>query len=46
MTNTIGIFEQVECTIDNTFNVRDLILQELVEIIVVCYVCIKGKGVP
>jgi hypothetical protein len=32
------IFEQVECTIDNAFNLRDLILQELVKIIVVCYI--------
>jgi len=24
------IFEQVECTIDNAFNLRDLVLQELV----------------
>jgi hypothetical protein len=29
------IFEQVECTIDNAFNLRDLVLQELVKIIVV-----------
>jgi len=26
--------EQVECTVDNTFNLRDLVLQELVKIIV------------
>jgi len=26
------IFEQVECTIDNAFNLQDLILQELVKI--------------
>jgi hypothetical protein len=31
-------FEQVECTIDNAFNLRDLVLQELVKIIVVGYV--------
>ena len=31
------IFEQVECTIDNAFDLRDLVLQELVKIIVVCY---------
>ena len=31
------IFEQVKCTIDNVFNLRDLVLQELVKIIVVCY---------
>jgi hypothetical protein len=31
------IFEQVECTIDTAFNLRDLVLQELVKIIVVCY---------
>jgi len=30
------IFEQVDCTIDNAFNLRDLVLQELVKIIVVC----------
>jgi len=35
------IFEQVECTIDNAFNLRDLVPQELVKIIVVC--CIKLK---
>ena len=29
------IFEQVECTIDNAFNLRDLILQELIKIIVI-----------
>jgi len=27
----------VECTIDNAFNLRNLVLQELVKIIVVCY---------
>ena len=27
------IFIQVECTIDNAFNLRDLLLQELVKII-------------
>jgi hypothetical protein len=32
------IFEQVECTIDNATNLRDLVLQELVKIIVVCYI--------
>jgi len=32
------IFEQVECTIDNAFSLRDLVLQELVKIIVVCYI--------
>jgi len=32
------IFEQVECTIDNAFNLRDLVLQELVKIIVACYI--------
>ena len=30
------IFEKVECTIDNAFNLQDLVLQELVKIIVVC----------
>jgi len=33
------IFEQVECTIDKASNLRDLILQELVNKILVC--CIK-----
>jgi hypothetical protein len=28
----------MECTIDNVFNLRDLALQELVKIIVVCYI--------
>jgi hypothetical protein len=32
------IFEQVECTIDNAFNLQALMLQELVKIIVVCYI--------
>ena len=32
------IFEQVECTIDNAFNLPDLILQELVKIVVLCYI--------
>jgi len=32
------IFEQVECAIDNAFNLRDLILHELVKIIAVCYI--------
>jgi hypothetical protein len=32
------IFEQLECTVDNAFNLRDLVLQELVKIIVVCYI--------
>ena len=32
------IFEQVECTVDNAFNLRDLVLQELVKIIMVCYI--------
>jgi len=38
--NTIfrPIFEQVECRIDNAFNLRDLVLQELVKIIVICYI--------
>jgi len=30
----------VECTVDNVFNLRYLVLQELVKIIVVC--CIKN----
>jgi hypothetical protein len=32
------IFEQVQCTIDNAFNLRDLVLQELVRITVVYYI--------
>jgi len=32
------IFEKVECTIDNAFNLRDLVLQELVKIIAVRYI--------
>jgi len=32
------IFEHVECTIDNAFNVRDLMLQELVKTVVLCYI--------
>jgi len=32
------IFEQVQRTIDNAFNLRDLALQELVNIIVIRYV--------
>jgi hypothetical protein len=32
------IFEQVKCTVDNAFNLRDLVLQELVKIILVCYI--------
>jgi len=32
------IFEEVECTIDNALNLRDIILQELVKTIVVFYV--------
>jgi hypothetical protein len=41
------VFEQVECTIDNAFNLRDLVLQELVKISVVCHikdVRLKFKG--
>jgi len=30
----------MECTIDNAFSLRDLVLQELVKIVVVC--CIKN----
>ena len=33
------IFEEVECTVDNAFNLRDIVLKELVKIIVLC--CIK-----
>jgi len=36
------IFEQVECTVDNAFNLRDIVLQELVKIIVVCYIYKKN----
>jgi hypothetical protein len=32
------IYEQMECTINTAFNVGDLVLQELVKIIVVCYI--------
>jgi len=32
------IFEQMQCTIDSAFNLRDLVLQELVKITVVCYI--------
>ena len=32
------IFHYVDCTIDNAFNLRDLLLQQLVKITVVCYV--------
>jgi len=32
------IFEQVECTIDNAFNLRDLVLQELFKINVACFI--------
>ena len=31
-------FEYVECTTDNAFNLRDLVLQELVKMIAVCYI--------
>jgi len=32
------IFEKVECRIDNALNLRDLVLQEFVKIIAVCYI--------
>jgi hypothetical protein len=32
------IFEQVECAIGNDFNLRDLVLQEFVKIIMVFYI--------
>jgi hypothetical protein len=32
------IFEMVECTIDNAFNLWYLVLWEFVKIIVVCYI--------
>jgi hypothetical protein len=32
------VFRQEECTIDDAFSVRDLALQELVKIILVCYI--------
>ena len=37
------IFEWAECAIDNAFNLRDLVLQELVKIIAVCYIKLKIK---
>jgi hypothetical protein len=36
-------FEAVECTIDNAFNLRDLVLQELAKIIVLWYIKLKIK---
>ena len=39
------VFEQVECTVDNAFNLRDLVLQELVKITVVCYIKSSACGV-
>jgi len=41
------VFKQVECAIDNAFNLRDLVLQELVEIVAMCYIedlRLKFKG--
>jgi len=32
------IFEQVECTVDNVFSLRDLLFQEMVKINVVYYI--------
>jgi hypothetical protein len=32
------IFEQARCTVDNVFNLRDFVFQELVKIIAVCYI--------
>jgi len=32
------VFESVQCRIDNVFNLRDLVLQDLVKIIAICYV--------
>ena len=32
------IFKQMECTVDSDFNLGDLVLQELVKIIVACYI--------
>jgi hypothetical protein len=32
------IFEKVECAIDNAFNLRDFVLQGLVNIIMMCYI--------
>jgi hypothetical protein len=32
------IFKQAGCTTDNDFNLRDFVLQELVKIIVACYI--------
>jgi len=34
----------VECKIDTVFNLRDLVLQELVKMIVVCYEYIKKNS--
>jgi hypothetical protein len=36
------IFEEVQCTIDNAFNLRDLILQKLVIIIIIIIIIICG----
>ena len=32
------IFKRADCTADNTFNLRDLVLKELVNMIVVYYI--------
>jgi len=32
------IFEELQCTVDIAFNLRDLVLEELVKIIVVYYI--------
>jgi len=32
------IFEGMECTVDNAFNLRDLVLQELVKMFVVLHI--------
>ena len=37
------IFEELECTIDIAFNLRDLVLQELVKVIAFCYIKDKIK---
>jgi hypothetical protein len=33
----------MECTVDNAFNLRDLVLEEMVKRIVVCYINLKIK---
>jgi len=35
------LFEQLDCTIDNVFNLRGIVLQELVKITLVSYIKLK-----